>query len=58
MSPAADYMADEEVQYQVNFRSQHAEFVTHKRPSLKTRSGSRPKSFNGIHRRRAKRIRW
>ena len=58
MSPAANYMA-EEVTYEVGkFRTTEASFSAQKRPSMKSRRSSQPKSFNGMHRRRAKRIAW
>jgi hypothetical protein len=54
-----DY-SEQEMEYQVDFRRKHrpARAQNSNRPSFRRKRGSEPQSFNGIHRRRAKRIRW
>ena len=57
MSPLPDYVAMES-EYQVDSRRHEKITGPQHRSSARPQHGVRPKSFNGIHRRRAKRITW
>lgn len=58
MSPLPDYMAMES-EYQVDRRSHEKISAPHHRSTKRpSRTTNRPKSFNGIHRRKAKKISW
>ena len=57
MSTTQVYESEEQV-YAVRFRTAEAPRTTKRRQPSHSRSGSRPQMFNGIHRRRSKKIRW
>lgn len=58
MSPLPEYMAMES-EYQVDRRSHEKMPAPQHRSSTRpSRTTSRPKSFNGIHRRKSKKINW
>jgi len=60
MSPVPNYSdAQAEADYQVAYRQVRPAMAAPKRRSqTKSRRRTSPKSFNGMHRRRAKRITW
>ena len=57
MSPCPTYTATES-DYRVDYREVEPVSAPRRQDTLKNRKHARPKSFNGIHRRRSKRIAW
>lgn len=44
--------------YRVDFRTADGQTPPRRRRAITSRSQARPKSFNGMHRRRSKKISW
>jgi len=57
MSPVPNYLAMES-EYQTDHRTHEKIAAPTHRSTRPTKSSSRAKSFNGIHRRKAKRVTW
>ena len=57
MSPSANYLALES-EYLVDRQSHEKMPAPQYRSTRKSRSVAKPKTFNGIHRRRSKRVSW
>ena len=60
MSPCFNYAVISETEYQVDYRQEEGKSAASPRRQRAStnRRQARPKSFNGIHRRRSKRISW